>query len=726
MSGSVLLQADALESVSDDELEDVLLDRPISSIRELQYTYGRLFELAVMDSESPASRYRTFEDNKLVGENRFIEVIVNPEGEDGIDVVGVKVKKYTSDVANKVALCHNTAARGCDNSLTQISSKSGWGDDTIENFVGKFEQWTNQDTVDEALHSDELTGFNKTVAESLLNIDWDELEDEMEERLDGVLDSDLTSDQLIASISFYDDTESETRYAGEIDVCFEALKQKKYAEYTETSINAGEPSVGRGTCYVTGESNVELMGTMNDPLKHFVSKQQSTFPDILNNNSWMAHPISFDAAMAIDNSGVFMEKLRTRTNEMFVYHLPYPEGVPTVRDLRDLYGKLQTIFQKYEQEENGDDSSVFDGDDAFGEMYNNEYDGYNVYILFEDYQQSSRRNIFFEETHGSTYLPKKLATIHRDVVREADNSEIILTKVGSEKESVFSDNDTLLLKQILGGWYFNQTMPDYYDDSPNASDPVAKIMQTILANDTIDVSILLQEYDRAICNEWNEQARNDDGADRSRVPAVLLSQQALQLEALARAGLLHADQNQQTGYTQQSTNMTEQYDTEQMIDTLTEGEKSKGEQISLKKKTDLMNYLDNRPQYDDPERRATFVMGAFIGFVSSDQTRQNKRGIADTIALHQLNKRQLQNIVTKAIEKNKVYSHERGSTIWHQDLITVIQDNLYNIPTEWDISTEDMRFTFAQGLMYGENYYHDLEYNDQNTLETVNNEPVSN
>jgi len=713
----MMLEPNALADVSDETLEDEMLNRPISSIRDLQYVYGKLFELAVMDLDSPASRYRTFEDNKLTGKQSHIEISVECDGEDGLTVVDAELKRYEPHVANKVGLCHNSAARGCDNSLSQITSKSGWGDDTIENLIGKFEQWTKQDAVKDAL-TKEWGGFNATVATSIENTNWDEFEQEVNGKIK--LPDDAKKQQLIGSIKFKHG--SEYLYPGEVDVCFTALKNKKYSEYTETSIDTGKPSIGDGVCYVTGEEG-ELVGTMNDPLKHFVSKQQSSFPGMTNNDAWRAHPISFDAAMTIDNSEPFFESLRTWTNNLRAYHLPYPRTNMDASDARLLYNLLQSIYENYENEP---DDEYYTGDVAFMRMYNEDIvSNFNVYIIFEHYQQESRRDVFFDEPSGDVHTPSKIAQTHSDIVNEYADSSVIATKADSDKDSLLTANTESLLKQILGGWYFNQTMPQSSDDAPSTSDKTVEIMQSLLSGQPVAVKKLLQEFDTKLKSAWTENARGDDG-NKSRVPTVLLSQQTMQFETLARAGLLKTSTNDYIGYTKPNTKM--QHDnTQEMIDILSKNGMSKGEQIARKQLADLQQYIEQRPKYfDHAERRSTFLMGVLIGMVSQRQRQDGKSSLTEGIPVHQLSKRQLQNAYSKAIEKNKTYSLEESNYIRYDKIITEIQNSMTTIPTEWEISNEDLRFTFGQGLMYGENYYHNLEYDDSNNLIAVNNESLNN
>ena len=110
-----------------EKLEDELPKRPISSLRDIQHLYGRLYTLATAGGGDYAAYLTPDQANDLIGaEESLIVVRVDLSDErPTLDAdAPVKITQYTDDLVQKVAHCKYNAARGIDHSVTHQAGRN--------------------------------------------------------------------------------------------------------------------------------------------------------------------------------------------------------------------------------------------------------------------------------------------------------------------------------------------------------------------------------------------------------------------------------------------------------------------------------------------------------------------------------------------------------------------------------------------------------------------------
>ena len=77
-----------------------------------------------------------------------------------------------------------------------------------------------------------------------------------------------------------------------------------------------------------------------------------------------------------------------------------------------------------------------------------------------------------------------------------------------------------------------------------------------------------------------------------------------------------------------------------------------------------------------------------------------------------LTKHNIRRIATEVVDSNIVYSDEYAGTMYGELMDTVCDGLETAEPSDWELSTEDLRFHYAMGIAYGQN--------DSSTSETNN------
>jgi hypothetical protein len=249
---------------------------------------------------------------------------------------------------------------------------------------------------------------------------------------------------------------------------------------------------------------------------------------------------------------------------------------------------------------------------------------------------------------------------------------------------------------ILNTGYFQSTFHDRRpDDSDDywpidhylgTTDPRAEATKTVLAIDgTIDPDWLLTQYVPRLISE--QRSAFEDG---NELPESLLTRQYVQMQALARAGVL-GDSSSDDPRTTPTT-------TEIMSDT--NGFSDRDDRLA--------QFIDSHPALaEDEERRAAFLLGALVGRVAAYQ---NRRGISRTVIrqhpIDAMTRRRISTTLNKVLEKNAHYSEkdEKAGMLMNDRYITRLSDIVNRrTPEEWSLSTDDLRMHYGLGLTYGKN-----------------------
>jgi CRISPR-associated protein Cas8b/Csh1 subtype I-B len=183
--------------------------------------------------------------------------------------------------------------------------------------------------------------------------------------------------------------------------------------------------------------------------------------------------------------------------------------------------------------------------------------------------------------------------------------------------------------------------------------------------------------------------RYDDASEDGELPPhQIVVQQLVHLETLSRAGLLTGiDQPIE----QPESAMTSDLDTTD-IAAIREGR--------------LESFLD-RPLFNDTTRRAAALAGVLVGQVSWHQgsVRNIGRPLDVGTKGDQLTKNSLENVLTAALEKAKVYAQDSDKSYDRDLLFPETVDRLLEetetMPTDWTIDKRELQFCYVLGHAHG-------------------------
>lgn len=657
----------SLDAVSDDEIASVMLDRNIASLRDIQYTYGALYQLAFGAGDGVGKYVDIGAVGELIGEPQSLVVADIDLTRTGADAVtGVTVREFTRD---DVPLTAYVSASGnfAENSLT-VCSPGSPSDDKIRSYAGNiFSWWPQDDDVAEIIGRDEYDEYDdqRAVFESLRELSYDE--DMIEALGEQIVDRHTSGNKFIFTLRLSHPNLDSPKYPGEIELFNAATIQMAKDGYR--NINNYD-RYGEGTGYVSGEDG-EMVGGFSEPLSLYTTKQNSSGGRVDPENTWTNFPETADNVIRIQNSSYFVggqSEYNSRA-ELTFYYLPYYR-----RMTPDKARKLFKILTRNTDNHPLVDVNQLNMDDDFG-----------VYLLVIDQEQNDLY-IGFEREQAIEYDLENLAEAHaKEIDKWIDDSDAVdeIQFSGTNSDtSILSPNIgvSTLLEQICSGWYLTQT----HDTNKHVSepDPQNNIIrsQIDLLRGKIDYDQLLKAYVEYIGTVmWDDDEMGSD---------LLVKRQFIQLNALYRADKLtnlpDYMSNTMNETTQQSrTNSTVQSD----------------EPEELNRQQKLERMIDENEMLQANETRAAFLMGYLVGRISSYQ--EHRRGMTRTLQSQykptQMNQRKYQQVYSKASELAETYADEG---VYYTDILEMCGEAVLAATFE---NAPHHQFAYTLGVTTGRN-----------------------
>ncbi|AAV44421.1 unknown (plasmid) [Haloarcula marismortui ATCC 43049] len=681
-----------------DTLADELPDGPVTSLRSLQYLYGKLYTLATAGGGDYAAYLTPDEAGDLVdSEDSLIVVRVDLSGNEpqlATDDRGpVWVTKYTDDRVEKVAHCKYPAARGIDHSVTHQAGRNSGPEKLARYAKERLTKWAKDEVVQEAATEHE-DGY---IVEALAELSEDEATlDAIEEAVKRELAGESTTALLTVQVKV--DPDGDYLWPAERDVFLAAMRRRKLSKLVTK--NKADDSSGQATDIVTGAST-RTVGTSEDPQNYYLGKQLEKFPGLDIEEAWRTHPISEDAAVTVMNAGTFVEACTYRTFGTKVYCLPYVWGTISTSDAFDLYKLLY------------DATTEDDGMTPIERQYENRN------TLFGDAQlrfyvsavmphQMSRYDVFGETLNGRLLYPKELATKHNQLVQQSaafhSGAEWTPPMPTHPNWDLLAGSDEQL-HAVSTGWYFAQTFAQRDDDDADADDPRIEALVSVLSGDAISVETLLEEYVARIITE-----QTDD--DVEGFPSFRVASQFAQLCALAtdKLDLLTSDDAAKEPITREPT-----YDTQTMEPPTDILAADGGHPAAAKLESFIEDTPALAPDEDAPhndQRRGAFLLGALVGEIGSYQEYDQDRSttLVDQFPVKSITKSRIKKVTQETIGKTLTYTRQEkkagqsypGTKAEH--VVERLRETILKPdPDEWDLDTDDLRFYYALGVTYGMN-----------------------
>ncbi|SDG24798.1 CRISPR-associated protein Cas8b/Csh1, subtype I-B/HMARI [Halorubrum xinjiangense] len=685
MGGGSTVSTPTKESFQE-AIEEYWHDRPPASFEDVMALYG---VLAV--AESGGELYTTSSKlDPFVDEGRLITVDVNLTG-DTPAIEGFDRKPLREDDIPNLGYSHKSSGRGAKYSLTQIGSKNGNDADGVAGTIlSRVRSWTGQDRVQSVTGDDgHPDGWIIDALEGLFEKDSDSIESLKEDIV-----SRLPADESIPTVLTFrfrvdtgeikgpDDRGIDWVYPGDIDVLDIAMRRYATGNAADKNIKSGT-SEGDAVGVVTG-SEGHVVGTPESPLGIFSVKHPDAQPALRKQESWRNYPVSEDVAMLFSKGQDLVEACVHRNGGMETYALPYFAGELTAEKAQLLYRAIDAL-RKPDDDETGTPPMarvtyrLQDSDDeSIRELAETELRFYMITMPISD-----DKNIVAEESAADTYWLTTLADALVDTRQGAtlDPGRGGFTPFdGWPLLDLPADRDQgrKVAYGLIAGHEFTNSTFAYRDEE---GDDFRRIVDhRLIAGTPIEASVLFQEY----LNRYEDASEDGDPP-----PAPLIAQQLVQLEALSRAGLLNGldvpiepDQDM-TSITQSDTDMTD---------------------VSQIRKQRLKSFLE-RPLFDSTTRRAAAVSGVLVGQVSWYQ--ENQRGIGRPLdsktAGDELTANGLENALTSALEKAKIYAHdsEYERDVLFPETVDELLETTEEMPTKWDIDKRELRFCYVLGHAHG-------------------------
>jgi CRISPR-associated protein Cas8b/Csh1 subtype I-B len=689
-----------------EELANDLPDSPITSLRSLQYLYGKLYTLATTGGGEYASYLTPDAAGDLLDtDDSLIVVRIDLSGDEprfeDDDRGPVWVTRYTDELVGKVAHCKYPAARGIDHSVTHQAGRNSDPEKLARYAKERLTKWATDETVQKGVdgHEDEW------IVDALVELGSDEtslktIEDALRDRLGG------ESTTALLTVQVRLDAGGEYLWPGDLDVFLSAMRRRKLSKLVTK--NKAKDSSGEATDLVTGRS-ARTVGTSEDPQNYYLGKQLEKFPGLDIEEAWRTHPISEDGAVTVMNAGTFVEACTYRTFGTKVYYLPYFLGRPTPETAYELYTLLYQVAT-----EDDDMTPVERAYDVAKESSDPFWDRLRFYVSAVMPHQMSRYDVFGETLNGRLLYPRTLAAAHNRLVSETaafDSTSDWTPPLPTNESWDLLAGDEGQLHSIATGWYFYQTFAERDDTDADADDPRIGALVDVLSGDAIAVETLLSEYvDRIIADE--------DDDEIERFPSFRVAGQFAQLCALATddLDLLRSTDPGKEPITREPT-----YEEHTMQPFEERPVADGGDRVAMK----LETFIEDTPAFahDDEypindQRRAAFLLGALVGEVGSYQEYSEDRSttLIDQYPVKSITRTRVKKVTQETIAKTLTYTRQEkksggsypGTKFEH--VVDRLRETICRSdPDNWSIGTDDLRFYYALGVTYGVNDHPDWD-----------------
>jgi CRISPR-associated protein Cas8b/Csh1 subtype I-B len=699
-----------------DTLDDELPNRPISTLRDLQFLYGRLYTLATAGGGEFAAYLTPDESRDIQNEPESLialKIDLSKDGEATLADDPVHVTKLTDELVTAVAHCDYDSSRGIDHSITHRSGKNKPPEKIANYLVERLTRWATDDVVRETA-DDHEDGW---IIEALATLGKDDtLSDRVEAAVNRELDGTTTALTTVllrppgaGGEEYYYPGQLATDDAGDdrTDVFQVAMRARKLSKLVDK--NAAKDSTGSAVDFITGEP-AQTVGMAEDPLNYFLGKQLESFPGLDPDQAWRSHPISEDGAVTLINAQTFVDACSYRAIGMRVYYLPYFFGRPTPEKAINLYDILYSVYDEDDLTPVESAYLAYDGESTFSIGDDMEL---RFYVGAIRYQQAKRFDVFGDTMDGALMYPVELSKAHSSVVGSSVFTDTMTTPRTPpmpihEKWDLLTDEGQL--RSIATGWYLTQTFPQLDPDEETSPDDYRiQALVGILSGEPLLVEELLRTYTTALV-----KSKSDDH------PSLRVASQFAQLTALANTGLLTTNDPRYQPLTEPAT-----YDTMTTDDTTTDS----GSTSANRRADKLESFIHDTPAIrDDPQRRSAFLLGALIGQVSGYQESSENRAttLIDQFPIKGLTVGTFKRTLQEAIDKNVVYSRDnRMSGTMYAEVVDHLRNAVSESekdPDDWEIDTTDLRFYYALGVTYGLNDYEPSEESSDETTAEITEE----
>jgi hypothetical protein len=732
------------------ELESLLLDRPLATLYDISYFYGRLhathlsheFEEVPVDETyirrrlTPETRPGYFDQEIGMvsvpidisgGEPRIasaneVRAVESQKGPAGVDSDNpIVLEAVDREKLLRVGLSRQDS-RASGHNMSMAHDVSGKDPSKCAGYVKNiFTRWLQTEIAAEVAKS-HPDGW---IIESLRELAADgetlgDLATDVEAALKELLDE-FTG---VISLRIRTDDDGPFHYPGELEVLNE-VTQRRWVEKQMRGYSEAKDSAGEGTDFITGEQG-EVFGLSDSPLRRYQGKMAESFPNLSPDASWQTRPLTSEAAFAVVTGSRILEEFvqLTRDNTQ-LYLVPY-FSEPSVEEAVALYELARKAMNN-----DGQIASLLSDEltDPASPLFDSD-----LYIYYAmAYEPERKRKLLIEEPIVLAATIRDIAEAHTtilqsDLLEAAPDREPVFpeppygrlsTAAGSDEddqqyrgsEYLMAAESDVVFAGLLHGGYFRSTFYDRREeaetDDYGATDPqVIAVRRCLGPNSRLNPQWLLQQYVPRLEERQRELFSDNSPAEsqsaNAALPESLLTRQYVQFQALAHAGTLGG-----TGSDNQGSALATPVDLSATINSTAEMEHDTHREIDDREER-LQTFIESHPALDENlERRGAFLLGALVGRIAAYQKQDEiSRTVIRQHPIDSLTLTRFSTTLNQVLNKNAVYSEqsEKAGLLMNNRYTSRLNDIVNTRPpSDWSLSTEDLRMHYGLGLSYGVN-----------------------
>lgn len=667
-------------------LDEYWHDRPPSSLEDVMALYGLL---AV--AESGGQLYRTPSSLiPFVDDGRLVTISLDLTESDP-ELVDIEQDTMREKDIPQLGYSHKSSGRGAKYSLTQIGSKNGNDAEGVrDTILGRIQSWIGQDSVNSLRGKDGHPDAQLLETIETVFADDSEILEELESTIVDILPAGESIPTVLtirlrldgAEVNSVDGEDTGWYYPAEVGLLMKAMQRYASANAADKNIDNGA-SEGTAIGVVTGEQG-RVVGTPESPLGVFSVKHPDAQPDLRKTSSWRNYPVRDDVAMLFAKGQDLVDACVFRRGGMEAYAFPYFAGPMDGRKAEALYYAIDSIRDDYQVGESTAPPMAQvtfnlqeSNDEAVRDLAERELRFYTVTMPLSD-----DKNIIAEDPATSVYWPSRLA----DAFQETVNGPTLNPLTGGFDESVNwplldLPTETEPARKVAFARVTNHEFTDsVFAYREEAGDDFRRVVDhRLLAGTPLQASMLFEEY----------MQRYADASEDGEPPAwQIVAQQLVHAETLSRAGLLCGID---TPIDSSDTTMTIEIDTN-------------ATDVAAIREQRLDAFLE-RPLFKNRTRKVAALAGVLVGQVSwhQDSERDVGRPLDAGTRGDNLTKNSLENALTTALEKAKVYAQdsEYDQDLLFPETVDRLLDATEAMPTEWDIDKRQLQFCYVLGHAHG-------------------------
>ena len=680
------MDTEALEKADDETIESTIPQRPIASLRDIEVLYGAIYTLG-RGLTGPYGAYLTPDAAAdQIGNETLVVVRVDLRGEKAtLGDPPVTLEMFPEDLVPLVAHSKFSAAMGVDHSITHQSGQTNGPEKHSDHAFERLERWPEEDAVIEAASEHDDGWLIETLAE--LGDD-----DSVETKIRDEVKSFVSEEgQLLHTVAIaFDEDELNTtaqfqpdetwHYPGEIEVLQEATAARKTGKFRAK--NEAEDASGNGTCFVF-DTDETVYGVVDDPMKHYLSKQMEKFPALDADRSWQTQGLGRDAAIRAQNADTFLDACAIPAPGTSAFYLPYPTGEINADSAKALYELLS-------EQVNSDDEHSPVGNKYRKLKTTGKIEVIRFSLVIVNKYQKDRWRVIAATPTASTHIIEEIAQKH---YRFLDSRWVGEKKIFPKRENfpLLSVKNVERLSNVVSSvGYLGETCLGDDADDPTSDDFRFRGTATIASGKQLRVEELLGEYVAKLVDRFDPDSQYP-------FPTATFAQQYVQLNALRACDLLTADEERLITQPQHMSDQTSQA-------------------TANNRQEQFEQFIEDHPALSDKTREGVFALGALVGRISRYQREDGRSTTAvSQYPIANLTKHNIRRIATEVVESNVVYSEEeKYKGTMFGELMQAVADGLES--TDQDdltLSTDDLRFHYAMGIAYGKNDPSTSDYNNE-------------